>query len=89
MSAEEQKEEERRIAEKRSIIEKLRIERIEREKKERERTNVLLYGETKVKKTDEEKQEERLKSTRKYSNQFNPEIAKQNKLDSKKKYWLE
>jgi hypothetical protein len=67
----------------------LRAERLERERKERERTDILLYGKSRTKKSDEQKQEERLKETRKYNNQFNPEVARQNKLDSKKKYWLE
>lgn len=82
-------EEERQKAEKKAMIDKLRLERIERERRERERTDKLLYGETKTKKSEEEKQEDRLKETRKYNNQFNPEAARQNKLDSNKKYWLE
>jgi len=76
-------------AEKKATLDKLRVERLERERKERERTEILLYGKSRTNKTVEEKQEERLKETRKYNNQFNPDMARQNKLDSKKKYWLE
>ena len=79
----------RQKAEKKAVLGKLRIERLERERKERERTEILLYGKSQSKKTVEEKQEERLKETRKYNNQFNPDMARQNKLDSNKKYWLE
>jgi hypothetical protein len=82
-------EEIKRQTEKKAMIDKLRVERLERERKERERTEILLYGESKRKKTDKEKLEERIKETRKYNNQFNPDTARQNKLDSNKKYWLE
>jgi len=66
-------------------LEKLRRERLEREKKERERSNVLLYGEPK--KDKEKGCAPQFKAS--YNSQFNPEIARQNKLDPNKKYWLD
>ena len=67
-------------------LEKLRRERLERERVEREKANRLLYGEP----VQEKSSQEELKSkAQKYSSQFNPEIARQNKLDPSKKYWLE
>jgi len=68
-------------------LEKLRRERLEREKKERERSNVLLYGEPKKDKEKEKGSAPQLKAS--YNSQFNPEIARQNKLDPNKKYWLD
>jgi len=68
-------------------LEKLRRERLEREKKERERSNVLLYGEPKKDKEKEKGSAPQLKAS--YNSQFNPEIARQNKLDPNKKYWLQ
>lgn len=69
-----------------SNLAKLRKERLDRERKEREKANRVLHGEPAVKKSDPENVPT-LKQT--YSSQFNPEIARQNKLDAKKKYWLE
>ena len=64
----------------------MRRERLERERVEREKADRLLYGEqVKAKSSQEEVQGKE----QKYSSQFNPEIARQNKLDSNKKYWLE
>lgn len=43
-------------------------------------------------KAEEEKllaTEEAMGTKRKYNSQFNPQAARQNKLDTKKKYWLE
>ena len=67
-------------------LEKLRRERLERERAERERADRLLYGEPVKEKSS---QEELQSKAPKYSSQFNPEIARQNKLDPNKKYWLE
>jgi hypothetical protein len=64
----------------------LRRERLERERRERERANRLLNPEPEKK---PEEEEERGGKRQKYHSQFNPEIAKQNKLDPNKKYWLE
>ena len=69
-------------------MEKLRAERRAREKKERERANRLLKGEDPDRIPDK-KPEEKKKHKQKYSSQFNPEAARQNKLDASKKYWLE
>lgn len=67
------------------MMEKLRAQRLLREKSERERTRKLLSGEQ-----DKPKEPVREKGPkRKYNSQFNPDIARQNKLDAKKKYWLE
>ena len=66
-------------------LDKLRSERLERERLEREKANKLLFGEPDTKTKEEEK---KIKE-QKYSSQFNPQIARQNKLDPKKKYWLE
>ena len=57
-----------------------------REKAERARANKVLYGETKEEKPSKD-EAPKLKQT--YNSQFNPEVARQNKLDPKKKYWLE
>ena len=74
--------------EKQLKLEKLREERLKREEKERDRANHVLYGtplqKTKVDKPDPTNPE----SARKYNSQFNPHIAKQNKLNANEKYWL-
>ena len=73
-------------------LERLRRERLERERRERERANRLLNPEPEKTPAEEEKEEEERGGGRrkqKYHSQFNPEIAKQNKLDPNKKYWLE
>ena len=67
-------------------LEKLRRERLERERVERDKANRLLYGEPEKEKSKEEELQSRAP---KYSSQFNPDLARQNKLDPKKKYWLE
>jgi len=67
-------------------LEKLRQERLMREKAERSRANKVLYGETKE---DKQPKDEAPKLKQSYNSQFNPEVARQNKLDPKKKYWLE
>lgn len=58
---------------------------MEREKRERNRANKVLYGEPK----EERPKEEAPKLKASYNSQFNPEIARQNKLDPNKKYWLQ
>jgi len=81
--------------EKRRKLEKLREERLIREKKERIRTDKLLYGKSDLEEAEKKKQKEsmskkeQVESQRKYNNQFNPHLAKQNRLDAKTKYWLE
>ena len=74
--------------EKQLKLEKLREERLKREAKERDRANHVLYGtplqKTKVDKTDPNNPD----NARKYNSQFNPHIAKQNKLNANEKYWL-
>ena len=70
----------------RANLERLRRERLERERVEREKADRLLYGEPVKEKSREEELQSRAP---KYSSQFNPELARQNKLDPKKKYWLE
>ena len=70
----------------RANLEKLRRERLERERVEREKADRLLYGEPVKEKSREEELQSRAP---KYSSQFNPDLARQNKLDPKKKYWLE
>jgi len=69
-------------------LEKLRRERLERERLERQKADRLVFGECEEDKKKKQEDEEQAKK-QKYSSQFNPEIAKQNKLDSKRKYWLE
>ncbi|XP_059088409.1 leukocyte receptor cluster member 1-like [Tigriopus californicus] len=74
-------------------MEKLRVERLLREKRERARANKLLFADS-----EEGKQQSTSsspvdlhtrKEPRKYNSQFNPDAARQNKLDANKKYWLE
>jgi len=67
-------------------IEKLRKERIEREKMEREKADKLVYGETTVERKEDS---DPSKKKQKYNSQFNPDFARQNKLDPKQKYWLQ
>ena len=78
---------------KRLKLEALRAERLSREKRERIRTDKLLYGksdlEPKKKKVGDMTDKEQVETQRKYNNQFNPQHAKQNRLDANKKYWLE
>ena len=69
-------------------VEKLRNERIEREKKARARRNELLYGAVKSNETGAGTSTT-LGPERKYNSQFNPQFAKQNKLDASEKYWLQ
>eukprot|EP00092_Neocalanus_flemingeri_P019700 GFUD01021336.1.p1 GENE.GFUD01021336.1~~GFUD01021336.1.p1 ORF type:complete len:365 (+),score=149.04 GFUD01021336.1:43-1137(+) len=66
---------------------KMRKERLERERVEREKANRLVNGEPVVEKEDD--QSGVTKKNQKYSSQFNPECARQNKLDPNRKYWLE
>jgi len=74
--------------EKQLKLEKLRAERLIREKKERERANNVLYGTPLEKSKNDKPDPSNPESARKYNAQFNPHIAKQNKLDAKEKYWL-
>jgi len=70
-------------------LERLRKQRLEREKKERKRAHKVMYGDDEQDKEEEAKQKASgpsLKQT--YSSQFNPNLAKQNKLDANTKYWL-
>merc|ERR1712156_826599 len=77
-------------AEKKAIakknLEKLRRERLERERAERQKADRLVFGECEEDKKKKQEEEEREKKQR-YSSQFNPDLAKQNKLDPKRKYW--
>jgi len=79
-------------AEKKAIakrnLEKLRRERLERERAERQKADRLVFGECEDDKKKKKEEEEKEKKQR-YSSQFNPDLAKQNKLDPKRKYWLE
>jgi len=74
-------------SEARSNLEKMRKERLERERMEREKANRLVYGEP-VAESKKDTPEENGKR-QKYNSQFNPEFARQNKLDPNKKYWLQ
>lgn len=67
-------------------LEKMRQQRLDRERAEREKANRLVFGEPEK---NQSKEEQMKSKAPKYSSQFNPEIARQNKLDPKKKYWLE
>ena len=67
-------------------LEKMRQQRLDRERAEREKANRLIFGEPEK---NQSKEEQMKSKAPKYSSQFNPEIARQNKLDPKKKYWLE
>ena len=67
-------------------LEKMRQQRLDRERVEREKANRLVFGEPEKEKSKEEQMRSKAP---KYSSQFNPEIARQNKLDPKRKYWLE
>jgi len=69
-------------------LEKMRRERLERERLERQKADRLVFGECEEDKKKKKEEEETAKK-QKYSSQFNPDIAKQNKLDPKRKYWLE
>lgn len=70
-------------------IDKLRRERNEREKKSRDRRNELLYGVHKSEANTNKVNPKSIESNRKYNTQFNPQFAKQNKLDASNKYWLQ
>ena len=48
--------------------------------------HILLF---KVEARRKEAEEAARAARQKYSSQFNPEAARQNKLDSKRKYWLD
>ena len=74
--------------EKQIKLERLRKERIEREQMTKARKNELLYGVSHDKKDSKAKSESSA-SNRKYNSQFNPQYAKQNKLDASQKYWLQ
>ena len=70
----------------------MRAERLEREKRERARATRLITGEPdpeEVAARRKEAEEAARASRQRYSSQFNPEAARQNKLDSKRKYWLD
>jgi len=70
-------------------LDKLRRERLEREKVERAKADRLMFGEPQQEEKGKEAGEAGLKTKQKYNSQFNPDIAKQNKLDSKTMYWLQ
>jgi hypothetical protein len=48
----------------------------------------VLYGTPLEKSKSDKPDPNNPDSARKYNAQFNPHIAKQNKLDAKEKYWL-
>ena len=70
-------------------LEKLRQERLKREMKEREKANHVLYGTPMSSLSETAKKTDQSEDKRKYNSQFNPHLAKQNKLDAKEKYWLQ
>ena len=53
--------------------------------------NLIIYPKFtfKVAARRKEAEEAARAARQKYSSQFNPEAARQNKLDSKRKYWLD
>merc|ERR1711915_428310 len=67
-----------------SNLERLRQERLERERIEREKANKLMFGESVVENKTENSSSGG--QNQKYNSQFNPDIARQNKLDPHKKY---
>merc|ERR1719318_2551490 len=69
-------------------LDKMRRERLERERLEREKADRLVFGEPVVEDKSGEHPEGKGKGQR-YNSQFNPEFARQNKLDPNKKYWLQ
>lgn len=75
--------------EKKANVEKMRRERLERERKERLKAESVLYGIPLDTKSKSEKDNEKLQLRKKYNSQYNPDVARQNKLDPNKKYWLE
>ncbi|XP_040577188.1 leukocyte receptor cluster member 1 homolog [Lepeophtheirus salmonis] len=82
---------ESKIAEKskkKEMLDLLRLERLERENKERVRESRIKNG-LSADPGPEEKTPAQEGPTRKYNSQFNPEFARQNKLNVKTKYWLE
>ncbi|EFA00330.1 leukocyte receptor cluster member 1 homolog [Tribolium castaneum] len=75
-SGESDSEEERVDFEKKRKLELLRMERLKREREERKRTEGLL-AKLRGEKTEEEKEKPQT-GGKKYNNQFNPELARQN-----------
>jgi len=73
-------------AKKKLNLERLRRERLEREKAERSKADKLLFGDEKDSK--EKEKVSTADNNQKYNSQFNPHLAKQNKLDPSQKYWL-
>jgi len=67
-------------------LEKMRRERLERERVESKKANQILHGESIADMKDETNE---MGKTQKYSSQFHPDCARQNKLDPTKKYWLQ
>lgn len=67
----------------------MRQERTERERKERVRETRLLNGQDPDEVPSVKEDENKRDNNRKYNSQFNPEIARQNKLNPNQKYWLE
>ena len=77
---------------KRAKLEILRKERLAREKREKARVDEFLFGikpDSDKKGIDKMSTKEIVEKNRVYSSQFNPQHARQNKLDANKKYWLE
>ena len=50
--------------------------------------DLVLYGTPLQKSKTDKPDPNNPESARKYNSQFNPHLAKQNKLDAKEKYWL-